>query len=302
MFSGKSSSPEFGSLRSFAADLPMRAQLTSTSDSPSTNGFCLAGTAASSFVTRSAGMAYEISGHDREPSHLFISDTAPTAPRSGRRLWLGTDATPQYGTLEGRRAVSVRVPIASLTVDLKSFDLHGGSVVGIPPIAMHVLQGLAGLVESGVDDWVPREPSAIDRYLIEVVGLILAATLDDRPSALADHADSWICTRARSIIESQHADPAIDPARIAAKLGISIRSLYRAFADGVGVGVAELLRTQRATHAAVLLATEAESELPIAEIARQSGFISTATFERVFVATYGISPTEYRADHVGASG
>ena len=59
----------------------------------------------------------------------------------------------------------------------------------------------------------------------------------------------------------------------------------------LGTGIAEYIRQQRIDHAKKLLKT---TDLPITEVAKQSGFLDYTYFYRVFKKVTGHSPKNYR--------
>lgn len=101
--------------------------------------------------------------------------------------------------------------------------------------------------------------------------------------------------RAAQIVIDRHcSDPNLTPDRVAAVVGCSRASLYRAFARR-GATVAQAIwdaRLQRALH---LLMVRAEGRPAIASIAWQCGFRQPATFTRMFRRHFGFAPVDARA-------
>jgi AraC-like DNA-binding protein len=91
-----------------------------------------------------------------------------------------------------------------------------------------------------------------------------------------------------------HYHPLVTPTldELAAELGVGRRQLCRAFDAEVGVGPITMLRMARVLGAARLLT---ESNRSIREIAELVGFSDPYHFARVFKATIGVPPGEYRS-------
>ncbi len=81
-------------------------------------------------------------------------------------------------------------------------------------------------------------------------------------------------------------------ARLARVSGVSQAHFARSFKDAFGVPPHRYLLTRRIEQAAALLR---DSDLPITEIALQTGWSSLGTFGRTFRDVTGKSPSELRA-------
>jgi AraC family transcriptional regulator, positive regulator of tynA and feaB len=89
------------------------------------------------------------------------------------------------------------------------------------------------------------------------------------------------------------ADPDLSFNEVAAKCGISQRYLCYVLKAN-NTSFSELLWGQRLLNAREWLGSEAMQNHPIFQIACMAGFKSAAHFSRMFKATYGCSPKEYR--------
>ena len=83
----------------------------------------------------------------------------------------------------------------------------------------------------------------------------------------------------------------LSPAMVADELGVSVRHMHMLF-EGTGKSFSQTVTAQRIRLSGQLL-REAPRR-PVAEIARACGFESLATFYRVFRATEGMPPGEFR--------
>lgn len=104
---------------------------------------------------------------------------------------------------------------------------------------------------------------------------------------------SFRVVHALRIIESEHALPDLDLARVSAHVGITKSHLCRLFGREVGIGVPDYICKVR-TQAAERLLTD--TVLSIKEIAARVGFAYTSQLDRAFKSLYGCTPREYRRD------
>ena len=79
---------------------------------------------------------------------------------------------------------------------------------------------------------------------------------------------------------------------VADLLGVSVRHMHMLF-EGTGKSFSETVTAQRIRLSGRLL--RETPGRPVAEVARACGFDSSATFYRVFHATEGMPPGEFRA-------
>jgi AraC family transcriptional activator of tynA and feaB len=93
--------------------------------------------------------------------------------------------------------------------------------------------------------------------------------------------------------------PALRTADLAKDLGLSARSLHRAFA-GAGDTVAGRLRQMRLAHARQLLGQRRLASLSVAEVGRRCGYADASHFGRDSQRDTGLSPSRWRQQHLGA--
>lgn len=85
---------------------------------------------------------------------------------------------------------------------------------------------------------------------------------------------------------------------LAAVLGISRETLSRDFASAFGTPLSAYLKTRQVAYAKMLLA---HAELSTTRIAYLCGFGTRRTFYRAFKRETGMSPDQYRRQHVSRS-
>jgi AraC-like DNA-binding protein len=99
-------------------------------------------------------------------------------------------------------------------------------------------------------------------------------------------------TRIDAFVRRHLEDPELDPERIAAACGISIRYLHELFGD-TDLTVGQWIRRQRLEACRTSLGNAASRE-SIATIAYRWGFAGQSQFSRAFKAEFGLSPKDFR--------
>ena len=97
--------------------------------------------------------------------------------------------------------------------------------------------------------------------------------------------------RARRFVRANCCDPGLTPEKVAAQIGASRTTLYRAFQPKGGIS--EYIRLSRLDAARAAL-TEPKDPRRISEIGYAHGFQSEAQFSRAMRAAFGATPSELR--------
>ncbi|WP_067901686.1 helix-turn-helix domain-containing protein [Nocardia vaccinii] len=100
----------------------------------------------------------------------------------------------------------------------------------------------------------------------------------------------------RYFISKNLADPALDPASIAAALHMSVRNLHRIFNEA-DTSISREIRTQRLRRFAECLRNPTLRNENIGVLASQWGIFGASKLSRQFRMEYGMSPREYREMH-----
>ncbi|MGO3743705.1 helix-turn-helix transcriptional regulator, partial [Kerstersia sp.] len=98
---------------------------------------------------------------------------------------------------------------------------------------------------------------------------------------------------ARSHIDNQLHDHALDAGHVARATGITLRHLNRLL-EPEGRTVSQLILERRLAQAASLLKRRDMQRYSIAEVAWRCGFSSPAHFARTFRTRHGVTPTQMR--------
>jgi transcriptional regulator GlxA family with amidase domain len=110
-----------------------------------------------------------------------------------------------------------------------------------------------------------------------------------------------ICARIKSYIERHVAEPSLSVDEIAHALGISVRSVHRAFESDSARSISNYLWGRRLSHCAACLRDPTQADRSITDICLSFGFNSTSHFSRIFKEQFGLPPSEYRMAFVPAS-
>lgn len=100
-------------------------------------------------------------------------------------------------------------------------------------------------------------------------------------------------------VEAQLSDPALSPATVAAKRGISTRHLHRLFRQA-GMSFGGFVRERRLQRCRDDLADPRFDGLALTEIAYRWGFSDSSHFSRCFRSAFGCTAREFRARQASA--
>lgn len=201
--------------------------------------------------------------------------------------------------LDAARACEIR-PIGAvehLSFHLPRAALLAGLTLGRVPFTKPSLRGpsadlLSMAIEQVASHWHQRllDPAEGEALSGAMVAL-LAPLLRGQISFEAPH--RWRYEAACRVIEQSLGDPALGPERIAARLGVSLRQLYRLF-EQQGESVGRYLLKRRLERAAEALISPSLASRSVTDIAYAHGFSDSAHFSRVFKKAHGLSPRAYR--------
>ncbi|WP_433157080.1 helix-turn-helix domain-containing protein [Kribbella sp. CA-247076] len=156
-------------------------------------------------------------------------------------------------------------------------------------LMLHHLTALPGVIDA-LQGTQPAE--LVGTATTQLVRALLTSAVGDadrRPHAIADVLFTRITWYAR-----QHlADPELTPARIAAEHNISVRYLYKLFAEQQ-LSLEQWLITERLQGAARQLTDPAYRHRSIAAIAAEWGFLDAGHFTRRFRREHGMTPRDWR--------
>ena len=166
-------------------------------------------------------------------------------------------------------------------------DLHGRRLEGTTAriVTEHLLSLVRHLGQAAAAD-----APVLQRATLHMVAESLA-TLAPEPARAPGPGRRRVAERVRRYVEAHLDRPDLSPQVLAAALGVSRASLYRAF-DGGG-GVAGYVQRRRLEAAHVALSNAAETR-GVAELALACGFLSHAHFSTAFRRRFGYAPRAAR--------
>lgn len=165
--------------------------------------------------------------------------------------------------------------------------VDGDAGVGI--LAGRFLGELARTLERGEID---QQDCTLSTVILDLVTALYrpAAHPDSRT---ARHSSDVLLAEIKHYIEAHLHERDLSVDRIAAGHFISVRLLYQMFQRD-GWGVAEWIRHQRLERCCQDLCSPLYADRTVGEIATRWSFTNAAHFSRLFRATYGCSPREFR--------
>lgn len=192
--------------------------------------------------------------------------------------------------------LSLHLPRREVLAHLTSDQLTFGKV------ARHTLSGrtLLSFYREllAIEGAVPvraDEQSALQEVILALLGPALTAEPAAKGLALQPAALQRRGAEA-FILERLH-EASLSPAQVAEGIGVSLRQLYRLFAEDA-MGISEWIRHRRLARCAADLRDGSQDHLPITEIAFRWGFNDAAHFSRAFKQQFGMAPRDYRGARV----
>lgn len=149
-------------------------------------------------------------------------------------------------------------------------------------------QKLAAAISSAFEG--TREPLAIDSLIVQVAEGLMEADPSCKQVLFPRHLDVPALNRARQYLDSQKTQ-VVHSSELEAVTGLSRYELARQFRAMSGTSPYRYLLMRRLDFARKLLAQGRS----LVEVALEAGFADQAHFSRMFKATFGITPTRYRA-------
>ena len=165
------------------------------------------------------------------------------------------------------------------------------------PIRSHELDPLARRVSRRWGELATLAGTAATAADADDLGAVLDATLHlalrHTVGDLAGDPLRAIRVEATVLADQHVSDPALTPAWVAGRLGVSVRQLHRAF-EGSDTSAAAMIRARRVAACARALDDPAEAGRTVTELALRYGFASSSHLGVWFRAQYGMTPTAWR--------
>jgi AraC-like DNA-binding protein len=143
-----------------------------------------------------------------------------------------------------------------------------------------------------LDDAGVRDNARLATNVLDLLTTALAGQLDARPAS-PEQARRALYTRTIAFIELHLGEAWLSPAQIADALHISTRYLHKLFHEE-GTTVSAWIRQRRLEACRHDLRDPLYAGRPVSAIANRWGLTDAAHFSRLFRATFGASPRDYR--------
>lgn len=222
----------------------------------------------------------------REATAIKVGDFMLYDTSRPFRTWMFDDEdTCMHVLVQVPRAL---VPLPSNTVDrLLAVPLPGREGVGAL-----LSTYLTGLVDNA-HQYQPGNVARLSTVTVDLLTTLLAHHLDAGTATPYETQQRVLQMRIRDFIQRRLADPRLSPAVIAGAHGISTRYLHKLF-HAQHLTVAGWIRQRRLERCRHDLADPHLRSHPVHAIAARWGFTDGAHFSRLFRATYGVPPGDYR--------
>jgi YesN/AraC family two-component response regulator len=166
----------------------------------------------------------------------------------------------------------------------------------------HRIEGL----ETGADSYIPK-PFNPKHLLIRIEKLIeLRQVLKEKfrtdtsfePIEMAvTSTDQKFLTKTIDLIKQKIANPELGVENLGDEIGMSRGHLHRKLKGLTGQSPNEFIRTIRLKQAAYLLANK---NIPVSEVCYLVGFNSPSYFTSCFNKQYGLTPTQFKEQHINS--
>jgi AraC-like DNA-binding protein len=163
---------------------------------------------------------------------------------------------------------------------------------GMGSLLLNVAQQLMG----SADEYGPADGQRVRAVVVDLVALALAGHLDE-DDAVRDAGQRLLQMRILDFIERQLPDPRLSSSIVAAAHNISVRYL-QALLQSQGLTVAGWIRERRLDRCRRDLRDSELAARPVYAIGARWGFSDATTFSRTFKQAFGLSPGDYRRQHL----
>ncbi|WP_369240075.1 helix-turn-helix domain-containing protein [Streptomyces sp. R21] len=185
---------------------------------------------------------------------------------------------------------------------LSDEDIHRvtGTAIGSTEGFGAVLMPFLGTLVASAHSYSPTVASGLAASVVDLFATLVA----DRTRHGATPEESGrghLVPRIREHIDRNLGDPALSPEAVAAAHHISVRYLHRIF-ESEGSTVGRLIQRRRLEECARELARPSGTAPTVSAVAQRWGFVNPAHFSRVFRASYGLSPREWRSMRLAGGG
>jgi AraC-like DNA-binding protein len=156
-----------------------------------------------------------------------------------------------------------------------------------------LVSALARQLPGHLDDSHAAEALQLGNAVVDLLAVALTAHLDGETGRPRDVGHDVLLRQVYAFVDEHLADPDLSPARIAAAHHVSVRQLHNLFA-AEHTTVAGWVRQRRLDRCRRDLLEPTQRARSVQAIATRWGLPNPAHFNRLFKATYGVPPGQYR--------
>jgi AraC-like DNA-binding protein len=242
-------------------------------------------------IARATG-EYAILIHQQAGTMIVVQDGREVRLLPGAATIVDTTRPYTFHASAPIRQIVLHCPRHRIESRLRSLRaVTAACVVGDTPTGALLAGTLATLArERG--RFAAEEGAAVGRHALDLVATTLEAT-PEAGGAVFSRGSAALLARINVYLRDNLADPELDPARLAAAHGISVRHVHRLFHES-GDTVAAAIRRARLDRCRADLADPRQRARAITEIALRWGFNDSAHFSRAFKARFGLPPRAIR--------
>jgi AraC-like DNA-binding protein len=223
-----------------------------------------------------------------------------SSEQAGRRVTIGAGAFTFVDLTRPHRVAARRAELTVVMFPRALLPLRDQDIKDLAGVTFDATKAGGALVnavarELAADLGTYEGPAGarLAASVLDLISATLAARVDRTTVLPMDSQHRVLVHRIRAFIEANLADPDLAPPVIAARHHISRRLLHKLF-QHEDTTVADLIRSRRLARCRQDLLDQSQAGKPVSAIAARWGLRDAAYFNRVFHATYGMPPGEYR--------
>jgi AraC-like DNA-binding protein len=187
----------------------------------------------------------------------------------------------------------LKAPEVVLRSKFKDVQSHCAVARPIGPGMGRIAADLIASLVQNASDAGEEAAACLATQILDILAIAFEAGPADMPEG-PSLAQAAVRRRAFAYIDRRISDAALDPAMVAAAIGVSTRYLHRVF-ESSEKSLSTHIRARRLQRARADLADERMGQRSISEIALRNGFANQSSFATTFKKEFGLSPRAVRA-------
>lgn len=189
------------------------------------------------------------------------------------------------------RCLSIRIARSALLLTAAEVEAVSTTTFILEEGAPRLLGSMASYVMALRTPLGAASEAAFAQSVIDLTRAFVDDVLDQRTEPAVER--RMLLGRARDHIARHAASPSTTPSVVAERMGVSLRTLQKAF-ERDGSAVAEEILAARLTRARTLLERPSAEGVSVHSVAERSGFRSASAFSRAFAHRFGSAPSTWR--------